>query len=171
MTDPTAPTLLRFATDAATPNNPDLPVVLVPDAVGPDATASDIQALVRSNGWEGAWLWGVFGYHHYHATAHEALVVTTGEADLLLGGESGERVTVRRGDLCVLPAGTGHKCLSHSADFQVCGSYPHGQGSPDIRREGDDRTGVEAIIAAVPLPHTDPIFGADGPLIRAWSGG
>jgi len=166
-----APTVrtLRFASDPAAPNNPVLPVVILPGAAA-DASAADVQATVRRNGWGGAWLYGVFPYHHYHATAHEALICVAGEAELLLGGEGGERVTVRRGDALVLPAGTGHKCLSSSADFLVCGCYPQGQESPDLRREGESHDDVEALVAAVPRPETDPLFGADGPLIRTWGG-
>lgn len=162
-------TTLRFAPDPAAPNNPDLPVVILAGAAA-GASAAEVQATVRRNGWGGAWLYGVFPYHHYHATAHEALICVAGEAELLLGGAGGERVTVRRGDALVLPAGTGHKCLASSPDFLVCGCYPRGQESPDLKREGESRAGVEALVAAVPLPDTDPLFGPNGPLIEAWGG-
>lgn len=169
MTDKT-PTVstLRFAPDRAAPNNPTLPVVVLAGAVPDGISASAVQDIVRRNGWGGAWLYGVFPYHHYHSNAHEALICVGGEAELRLGGESGETVTVRRGDALVLPAGTGHKCLSSSADFLVCGCYPPGQENPDLKREGDPRDGVDARIAAVPLPETDPLFGSAGPLIDAW---
>lgn len=168
MTDPTV-TLLRFGADAAAPNNPDLPVVLLPGALADGVSASEVQATVRRNGWGGAWLYGVFPYHHYHSNAHEALICVGGEADLLVGGDLGERVVVRRGDALILPAGTGHKCLASSADFLVCGCYPPGQENPDLKRADDPRDGVEARIAAVPLPETDPLFGARGPLPTAWT--
>lgn len=167
MTEPTAMTL-HFGPDPAAPNNPTLPVVILAGAADATASAADVQERVRRNGWGGAWLYGVFPYHHYHAEAHEALICVAGEAELLLGGESGERVTVRHGDMLVLPAGTGHKCLFSSPDFLVCGCYPKGQESPDIKCEGDGRGGVETTIAAVPLPMTDPLFGAEGPLVRVW---
>ena len=164
-------TTLRFTDDGTIPNNPDLPVVILPAAVGPDETAEDIQARVRRNGWGGAWLYGVFPYHHYHAEAHEALIVVSGEARLLLGGDSGQEITVHRGDVLVLPAGTGHKCQQSSSDFLVCGCYPSGQESADLQRSTSDRTGVLAKIRAVPLPETDPLFGALGPLIGLWAPG
>lgn len=169
MTDPTV-TLLRFGADPAAPNNPDLPVVVLSGAVPDGVSASEVQSTVRRNGWGGAWLYGVFPYHHYHSDAHEALICVAGEADLLIGGDGGERVVVRRGDALILPAGTGHKCLSSSADFLVCGCYPAGQESPDLKREHDPSDGVANRIAAVRLPETDPLFGEAGPLIDAWRG-
>ncbi len=162
------PITLRFKDDGVIPNNPDLPVVIVPGASDPAASPEDVRATVLRNGWRGAWLYGVFGYHHYHARAHEALIVVAGEARLLLGGDGGKTVTVRRGDLLVLPAGTGHKCLKASTDFQVCSCYPAGQESPDLSREETERGDVLATIRSVPLPTTDPIYGADGPLLRVW---
>ncbi|MDF1792973.1 MAG: cupin domain-containing protein [Thalassobaculaceae bacterium] len=165
-----AVTTLVFAADPAAPNNPDLPVVIVRAAISRDLPVSEVQATVRRNGWGGAWLYGVFPYHHYHSNAHEALICVGGEADLLLGGEGGERITVRHGDALVLPAGTGHKCLSSSRDFLVCGCYPPGQEDADLKREGDPRDGVAAAVASVTRPQTDPLFGATGPLVEAWGG-
>ena len=166
-TPPTVSTL-TFRNDPAAPNNPSLPVVILAGAVADGISAAQVQDTVRRNGWGGAWLYGVFAYHHYHSNAHEALICVGGEAELQLGGAGGERVTVRRGDALALPAGTGHKCLSSSADFLVCGCYPPGQENPDLKREDDPRDGAEARIAAVPLPKTDPLFGPSGSLLEAW---
>lgn len=169
MTDatPTVSTLI-FGPDRAAPNNPDLPVVILAGAVSDGLSGREVQDIVRGNGWGGAWLYGVFPYHHYHTNAHEALICVGGAAELQLGGAGGEKVSVRRGDALLLPAGTGHKCLSASGDFLVCGCYPAGQESPDLKREDDPRDGVEARIAAVPLPETDPLLGSSGPLLDAW---
>ena len=159
---------LTFNPDRAAPNNPQLPVVVIAGAVAAVTSATEVQDTVRRNGWGGAWLYGVFPYHHYHSNAHEALICVGGTAELRIGGEGGETVQIRRGDALVLPAGTGHKCLSSSPDFLVCGCYPPGQENPDLKREDDPRDGVEARIAALPLPETDPLFGPSGPLLDAW---
>ena len=163
-----AVTTLTFGPDRAAPNNPELPVVIVSGAVATDTSPQAVQETVRRNGWGGAWIYGVFPYHHYHSNAHEALICVGGSAELQLGGEGGETVSVQLGDAVVLPAGTGHKCLSSSDDFQMCGCYPPGQENPDLKREDDPKDGVDARIAAVPLPETDPLFGTSGPLLDAW---
>jgi uncharacterized protein YjlB len=87
---------------------------------------------------------------------------------VLLGGPAGEHFEVRAGDVLVLPAGTGHRRIDSSADLLVAGAYPRGQHW-DLRR-GDpaEHDEVLANIAAVALPDTDPVLGADGPLIELW---
>ena len=168
---------LEFRAHGWVPNSR-LPVMLIRGALGRPADDKEVHALYRANGWGGTWTWSVYDFHHYHSTAHEALAVASGEARLMLGGPKGQEVTVRAGDLAVLPAGTGHKRLAASPDFAVCGAYPPGQKA-DLLREGDadraesdraesDRAEAEGRIAAVPLPPTDPFYGAEGPLLRLW---
>jgi hypothetical protein len=71
------------------------------------------------------------------------------------------------GDVLVLPAGTGHRNIGSSADLLVIGAYPDGM-SWDLRR-GDpaEHDEVLANIHAVPLPKSDPVSGAAGPLTPA----
>ena len=160
----------RFADDGTVPNNPDLPAVVMRGAIEPGATPDAVTARLRAAGWGGTWVWQVFPYHHYHPNAHEALAVAAGRATLMLGGSGGARVTVAAGDVVVLPAGTGHCQVEASAEFQVCGAYPPGQedyGTVRAERPHDDA--VRRRIAAVARPRTDPIYGADGPLLRAWA--
>ena len=72
------------------------------------------------------------------------------------------------GDAVVIPAGVGHENLGSSDDFTMVGAYPSGQ-SPDLQRgETSEREWVTKSIAKVPLPAADPVFGSDGPLMRAW---
>lgn len=161
--------LLRFADDGVIPNNPVLPVVLLPAALDPGLTAAEIAAIHRANGWGGGWSYTVFDYHHWHPDAHEALSVISGRASIRLGGPRGETVEVTAGDSLVLPAGTGHCRLAASSGFLVRGAYPPGQAGRTIRRgTAEDRGDGPAEIARVPLPETDPLFGPDGPLMRAW---
>lgn len=159
---------LSLAPGGGVPNSR-LPVLLVRGALDGPADERLVHGLYRANEWQGCWTWTVYDFHHYHSTAHEALAVAGGEARLMLGGEGGVEVAVAAGDLLVLPAGTGHRRLSASEDFAVCGAYPAGQEADLLRPEDADEAQAEARIAAVPLPLTDPFWGRDGPLVRLWS--
>lgn len=158
---------LELAPNGRMPNNP-LPVMLIRAALNGPVDDRQVHDLYRSNAWQGCWTWTVYDFHHYHSTAHEALAVASGEARLMLGGEGGTEVTVRAGDLAVLPAGTGHRRLAASGDFAICGAYPPGQEADLLRPEQADPDAARERIAAVPLPRSDPFYGADGPLVRLW---
>ena len=149
------------------PNNPRLPVLLYPAAIDPTDDAGGFERLFEENGWEGIWRNGVFDYHHYHSTAHEVLGVASGEADLLIGGQSGFEVTVRSGDALALPAGTGHKRLSSTSNFVMIGAYPPGQDADIQTSAASDVQLVQ--IAHVPLPENDPIMGRLGPMLAIWT--
>jgi uncharacterized protein YjlB len=161
------PIAYRFADDGQIPNNPRLPALLYRD-VAIVGDAAGCERLFAGHGWDGLWRDGIYPFHHYHSTAHEALGIAVGRALVLLGGPRGERVELRAGDVVILPAGTGHCNLGASDDLLVVGAYPPGQRW-DLRR-GDpaDRPAVLANIAAVPPPTTDPVFGAAGPLVALW---
>lgn len=166
----TAMELLRFGRSEGVPNNPKLPVVLMPDALQAEAGPDEIRALYVANGWGGTWQYTVFDYEHYHTNAHEVLGVASGRADLALGGPGGRTVGVSAGDVLVLPAGTGHRRAHASDDFLVCGGYPPGQEDCDLIRAGKSVPPEHPPrIASVALPETDPICGGGGPLIAAWS--
>ena len=72
------------------------------------------------------------------------------------------------GDVVILPAGTGHQGLTQSPDLVVIGAYPP-SGKYDLCRGSKaDRTKALASIPKVPHPETDPVFGAEGPLMALW---
>ena len=160
------PETLTLGPNGWVPNNAALPV-LVYRLVVPVGDPDAIEATFRQNDWRPEWRDGVYPYHHYHSTAHEALACTGGSAELMLGGEGGRQVRVEAGDLLVLPAGTGHCRVKASDDFLLVGAYPQGQDWDICRQAADAATLVR--IAAVPLPGTDPIEGREGPLRRLWS--
>jgi uncharacterized protein YjlB len=158
----------HFADDGVVPNNR-LPLVVYRGALaeGGDRAAS-CEALFARNGWPNPWRNGIYGHHHYHSTAHEVLGIAAGSARVRLGGENGQSVELRAGDVVVIPAGVAHKREAASADLLVIGAYPRGQ-RPDIRRaEAGERDEAVAAIAAVPLPAADPVTGGGVPLLEVW---
>ncbi|MDH5823148.1 cupin domain-containing protein [Luteimonas sp. RD2P54] len=167
-----APQLLQLESNGWVPNNPRLPVLVyrrVEPARGAEATAIAFERRFGRHRWPAGWRDGIFGYHHYHSTAHEALGVAAGSARVMLGGPGGEVVEIDAGDVLVLPAGTGHRREAASDDFLVVGAYPAGQrwdlctsaATPAMLRR----------IAAVPVPAVDPAAGSAGDLPSLWRGG
>jgi uncharacterized protein YjlB len=119
--------------------------------------ADDAIGLLARNGWGGAWVDGVFDFHHFHSTSHEVLAVVSGRARLELGGPQGEAFEVAAGDVLVLPAGTGHRRAAADGEFRVVGAYPRGQEDYDVLREADED--ARERIAALPAPPGDPVGG------------
>ncbi len=162
----------RFEDDGRIPNNPTLPMLVYPRVLAEDdLNPSHLKQLLAEKGWGGAWVNGVFPYHHYHSVSHEVLIVVGGHAEITFGGPEGETVEVEAGDAVVIPAGVGHCRKNSGSGFSVVGAYPHGQESYDLRTgEEGERPGVLENIRGVPLPETDPLFGEGGPLTGRWSG-
>ena len=158
----------RFFDDGTYPNSA-LPLLFYQAALPRGAAdAEAMEALFAANGWPPAWRASVFPYHHYHSTAHETLGVARGSSRLLLGGPEGSEFDVEPGDVIVIPAGVAHRRLDSSSDFLVVGCYPPGQNWDLLRGEADDRPRADHNIARVPMPSTDPVGGAGGPLLAHW---
>jgi uncharacterized protein YjlB len=156
--------------DDGTFPNSGLPVVLLSNAfVGePPLNPADIESVFHTNGWVNSWCNGLYPYQHYHSTAHEALGLYSGWVKAQFGGPAGKIVTLRAGQVVILPAGVAHKNIEQSSDFQVVGAYPAGQ-IPDMKYgKLGDRPMADRNIASVPLPAKDPVFGDKGPLIKEW---
>lgn len=150
------------------PNNRRLPVLLyrgVIDGGQPDC-AERFEALFAGHGWPPQWRDSVFDYHHYHSTAHEALGIATGRAQLIIGGPGGRIIGVQAGDALILPAGSGHCLLASEGRFQVVGAYPPGQ-QWDIRRDALDDNELRTM-EALPFPKSDPVGGEQGEVARLW---
>ena len=118
------------------------------DAAADGAGAA--RALFAEHGWGGSWVDGIFDFHHFHSTSHEALAVVAGSAVVGVGGPQGEAFEVAAGDVLVLPAGTGHRRATAREGFTVVGAYPAGQEDYDVLRAADDA--ARARIAELPRP-------------------
>ena len=158
----------RFADDGIVPNSK-LPLVLYRGALPETGDrAAACERMFARNGWPDSWRNGIYAHHHYHSTAHEVLGIARGSARVRLGGENGQTIELRAGDVVVIPAGVAHKRESASGDLLVIGSYPRGQ-NPDICQADPARHDrAAASVAAVALPETDPVTGRAGPLLDCW---
>ncbi|MDO8978674.1 MAG: cupin domain-containing protein [Afipia sp.] len=163
------PVSFIFPDDGLVPNNP-LPFLIYKGAViidngDPEQT---MEEMFHANGWGQSWRNGIFDYLHYHATVHEVLGVARGRALVRFGGDHGEDFEIRKGDVAILPAGTGHQCLSASDDFAVVGAYPPGQQMQVTRPTPENYRLAVRMIPQVALPETDPVYGQQGPLVELW---
>jgi uncharacterized protein YjlB len=161
----------RFADDGIVPNSR-LPLILYRGAL-PDSAdrAAACEAMFAENGWPDSWRNGIHPFHHYHSTAHEVLGIARGHARVRLGGESGQTVELRAGDVVVIPAGVAHKREAATSDLLVIGSYPKGQRPDMCRAERAGHDDALAQLDKVPLPAHDPVTGRESPLLDCWHAG
>jgi uncharacterized protein YjlB len=169
---PRAARLHRFEDDGKTPNNPNLPLMIYRGAVrrrrGIDPAAT-YEVLFAANGWKGSWRDGIYDFLHFHTRTHEVLGIARGQARVQFGGDRGRTISIKAGDVIILPAGTGHRRLSASDDLLVVGAYPSAGGRYDEPKPGDvdHGTAVRSIVK-VGSPARDPVYGRNGPLKQAW---
>jgi uncharacterized protein YjlB len=161
------PQTFTFDDDGAIPNSR-LPLLVYRDAVPADPAA--IERIFAANRWPPAWRDGVHPFHHFHSSAHEVLGVARGEASVLFGGPGGKVLTVRAGDVVVIPAGVGHCNQRQSDDLLIVGGYPDNANRPDLRRgQPAEHDTARQAVASVPLPPSDPVQGETGGLPILWA--
>jgi uncharacterized protein YjlB len=163
------PLTFVFGDDGLVPNN-HLPFLVYKQAidVANDHPEKTVEGLFGANGWGEMWRDGVFDYLHYHATVHEALGVARGHALVRFGGDRGKAIEISAGDVAILPAGTGHQCISHSRDFCVVGAYPPGPKMHVTLPTPENHAKALKTIPQVKLPKTDPVLGEGGALVQLW---
>ncbi len=151
------------------PNNP-LPVVIYRQVVPAHIVdaATWLEHRFAANGWPAQWRYIIYNFTHFHAKTHELLGVYAGEALVQLGGQTGPKVILEKGDVVLVPAGVGHKAVESSADFNVVGAYPQGMSADLCRDEPDRLARAQRLIGQVPLPATDPITGRHGGITTLW---
>jgi uncharacterized protein YjlB len=163
--------MFRFRDDGKVPNHPQWPVVVywrvvqLPHSFDPAAV---MEELFESNGWGDSWRNGIYDYLHYHSRIHEALGIARGTAKVRLGGDRGRTFKLSAGDVVILPAGTGHQCLSASGDFLVVGAYPSSGIYDECRPTAEAHRSSVKSVEKVKRPRKDPVFGAKGPLLKIW---
>ena len=159
-----------YLKDDGTFPNSELSVLLYKDVLKVPKLfpAFAIKRLFRSNRWTNSWSAGIYEYHHYHSTTHEALGVYNGRATLKLGGEKGIEVRIEKGDVLIIPAGVAHKNLDKENAIKCVGAYPNGKDwDMNYGKEGE-RPKTDKNIAKVPIPDTDPVFGTVRGVQRLW---
>jgi uncharacterized protein YjlB len=160
-----------FADDGSIPNNRRLPFLVYRNGIDLSGTPHPEEVIEQTfarHGWVDLWRNGIYPYVHYHSMIHEALAVARGRARVRFGGAQGEELDLVPGDVAVLPAGTGHQCLWAAPELMVIGAYPT-TGKYDLCR-GSKAEHARALetIPEVPIPHSDPVRGAKGPLLSLW---
>lgn len=161
----TATVIERYllADDGLVPNNPRLPLHIYRAAL-PHAAQDAAQRIIHlflANGWDQAWINGIYAFHHYHATAHEVLGLARGRASVQFGGAAGPVIALEAGDAVLIPAGVGHCALSLGSDASVVGAYPEGTGDYDTQRATAEAYAWSLPrITRVADPKLDPVTGA-----------
>lgn len=163
------PLAIVFEDDGLVPNNI-LPFLVYQGAVtlDPKQPEETIENLFETNNWGGTWRNGVYDYLHYHATVHEVLGVARGQARVRFGGDHGQEFDIKAGDVAILPAGTGHQCITASDDFCVIGAYPPGSRMEITRPTPENHAKALKTIPNVARPPADPVTGKHGALLRLW---
>lgn len=163
------PLAIVFEDDGLVPNNI-LPFLVYQGAVtlDPKQPEQTIENLFETNNWGGTWRNGVYDYLHYHATVHEVLGVARGHARVRFGGDHGQELDIKAGDVAILPAGTGHQCITASDDFCVIGAYPPGSRMEITRPTPENHAKALKTIPNVARPPADPVTGKHGALMRLW---
>jgi uncharacterized protein YjlB len=127
-----------------------------------------IKKIFENNNWRNAWKAGIFTYHHYHSNTHEVLCAYKGKTKILVGGESGNLIEIQKGEVLIIPAGVAYKNLGSENQVGVIGAYSGGKKYDIKYGRKDERPEADTNIENVPIPKTDPVWGAFSGLVKIW---
>ncbi|KAF1810716.1 hypothetical protein P152DRAFT_400874 [Eremomyces bilateralis CBS 781.70] len=189
---PTAPETYFLPPTPHVPNSR-LPALVYRSVLTAPLSATSTIASVEPNHWLKGGVFKAVRTHHFHSVTHECYAVFRGESSLLLGRgpgddvemERGERsgegaegwmtrrvvVSLREGDVIVLPAGLSHCSLDPADGYEYVGFYPEGSLKWDNNwcKADVTETAEKAKVAkSVAIPEFDPIYGREGPLVEIW---
>lgn len=139
MATPVQPETYHLSPTLHAPNSR-LPILIYRSVLPASPDEDSVTEFLTSNKWRKLGTWGHITYRHFHPNVHECYGVFSGHSRLLLGcGQGDDRenqegvgleIDVQRGDVIVLPAGTGHACLVSSTkededgEYRYIGVYP-----------------------------------------------
>jgi uncharacterized protein YjlB len=153
------------------PNNK-LPVLIYQNAINVPGVKKKavlaIQKIFSRNGWSNSWSNGIYDFHHYHSNTHECMAICSGNVYLILGGPKGKKVKLEQGDVIILPAGAGHRCIKASEDFMCVGAYPQGKDYDTNLGKNNELEKALVNIKNLSNPSKDPVFGKSGFLKAYW---
>lgn len=130
--------------------------------------AAIIQQLFIKHSWANSWKNGIYNLHHYHSNTHECIGIAMGSAVVIFGGPGGRRIKIAEGDILIIPAGVGHKCVSKTSNFLCVGAYPLGKEYDINTGEPEEYKKALIKIRKLAIPKQDPVFGKNGQLDHYW---
>jgi uncharacterized protein YjlB len=147
--------------DGVFPNNPEFPVLVYRNVLRlPEFfPAHFVRNLFADHNWNNSWKDGILTVHHYHSITHEVLGFFAGKTQLLLGGDSGIKLRVKKGDVIIIPAGVAHKNLGRKHDIGCVGAYPDGLDYDMNYGTAGERPYTDFNIKKVQAPYSHPLFG------------
>ncbi len=170
VSDDIEPLTFVFADDGLVPNNP-LPFLVYKSAVdvANDHPEKTIEGLFGANGWGAMWRNGVFDLSALpcdRARGARRRPRPCARAVRRRPRQGARNLRRRRCDPArrhrpSMPVGT-------ADDFCVVGAYPPGPPMQITRPTPENHAKALKTIPQVKVPETDPVMGADGPLVRLW---
>ncbi|KAK6514104.1 hypothetical protein TWF506_008528 [Arthrobotrys conoides] len=149
----------------------DIPFIHYKYAFPKPTNADKIEDVLRTNSWTPSWRYTMYTDSHFHSTTHEALVVISGTAKILIGGDDNPdavTITANTGDAMFMPSGVAHRLLKDiggrgwgaGEGFTMVGAYPVCGEEWDMCYGRGEEEGVdERVRKTAGLKVEDPVFG------------